>query len=77
MVGAYTNQAYVSSGLSRMVYDMTPHPYYALGDLLAQAMEQFRAPLPQFLFLYWSTLDTLAHNYGAGSEAYAGEWPCC
>lgn len=73
LVGAYTNQSYITSGLSRMIYAQTPHPYYALGDLLAQAMDQLRAPLPQFQFLYWSTLDTLAHNYGAGSEAYAGE----
>lgn len=74
LTSSFTYQQYVDSGLSRMVYhDIIPHPYYALGDMLAQAMGQLRAPLTQFIFLYWSTLDTLAHNYGAGSEAYADE----
>jgi len=74
LAGAYTFHAYVDSGLSRMVYhDASPNPYYALGDLIAQAMSQANSPLTQLQFLYWSTLDTLAHNYGAASAAYADE----
>lgn len=74
LAGAYSYQAYTSSGLSRLIYPTTPpFPYYALGDMLSMALEQLRMPSPHFLFLYWSTLDTIAHNYGAGSEAYAIE----
>ncbi len=74
LAGAYTYGGYVDSGLSQLVYhDAMPSPYFSLGDLFMLARQTARAPVPQFLFLYWSNLDTLAHNYGARSEAYGNE----
>ena len=72
-VGAYTFHAYAQSGLSRLLYHAPPYQYLALGDLISQAVYNLQVPGPQVLFIYWSTLDTLAHTYGAESPAYAIE----
>ncbi len=70
----YTLLPYVSSGLSGLIYAaMRPHAYIALGDLLASALGQLPAALPQFHLLYWSSLDTIAHASGANSEGYQRE----
>lgn len=72
--GASNYQAYVGSGLSRMIYhDIPAAPYIAFGDLLAQALQQLRSPLRQFHYLYWSALDSIAHMHGADTDAYAIE----
>jgi hypothetical protein len=74
MVGPYTYHQYAGSGLSRLLYHgFPPHPYVAFGDLLSMSLDQFRTPVSQFLLLYWSNLDTIAHLHGAGSTAYALE----
>ncbi|MHB9022672.1 MAG: alkaline phosphatase family protein [Armatimonadota bacterium] len=74
MVGPYTFHTYAGSGLSRLLYHRcTPHPYVALGDLLAMSLDQWKVPVPQFLQLYWANLDTIAHLHGANSTAYAIE----
>lgn len=74
LASVFSYGAYVGSGLSRMLYaDCAVHPYIGLGDLFAQLRDLLGASLPQCHFLYWSTLDTIAHLYGAGSEAYAME----
>jgi len=70
----YTLLPYVSSGLSGLIYAGTrPHAYVALGDLLAAALGQLPAALPQLHLLYWSSLDTIAHASGAGSDGYHRE----
>lgn len=74
MVGAYNFHVYAGSGLSRLIYAKhPPHPYIALADLLWLPLDQLPVDTPQFHFLYWSTLDTIAHMYGARSEPYALE----
>lgn len=74
MVGAYTYAAYAGSGLSRILYaNQLPYPYLALGDLLYLVSEQLGVDAPQFQFMYWSTLDSIAHMYGAYTDAYANE----
>lgn len=71
---AFTYDGYANSGLSRIIHHDAPaHSYLALGDLLAHARATLAADVPQFLLLYWSTLDTIAHSYGAASDAYLYE----
>lgn len=71
LVGAYNFHAYAGSGLSRLIYPRgLPHPFVALADLLWLPLDQLAVNVPQFHFLYWSTLDTIAHLYGANSAPY-------
>lgn len=71
---AYTYAGYAGSGLSRLLYcHQQPHPYVALGDLFSRVLQQIQGPSRQFQLLYWSNLDTVAHNTGACSEAFAIE----
>lgn len=72
MAGAYSFHLYASSGLSQVLYPEEPaYPYLATGDLLESTLAQLHAPGPTFLFLYRSELDSIAHNHGADTEAYA------
>ena len=74
LAGGFVHSIYAYNGLSRLTYhDCEPYSFLAPGDLVGMTMDQLRAPLPIFQFVYWSHLDTIAHTYGPRSEAYRDE----
>lgn len=59
------------SGLSRMHLEQTSvHGYVAESDMWANLRDILNTPArgSRFLYVYWSTLDTLIHRYGPADE---------
>lgn len=62
----------VGSGLSRMhLSDATFHGYTSESDLWIKVRQLLLNPNPrrQFVYAYWSVVDTLSHRYGTDAEA--------
>jgi hypothetical protein len=61
----------VGSGLSRMhLNDATFHGYSSESDLWMKVQQLLMNPNPrrQFVYAYWSVVDTLSHRYGTNAE---------
>jgi len=68
---AFLPYTIAGSGLSRMHLDQTSvHGYVAESDMWANLRDILNTPArrPRFLYVYWSTLDTLIHRYGPNDE---------